>query len=318
MKQIWYYDLETLKDFFCGVFKCENDIRIFEISYRRNDIKELIEFLKTECSGLIGYNNINFDSQIIQYIWNNQYGSLTANKIAKFTTTVINSKWPIYNQNELIIPNLDIYKILHLDNKNRMVSLKWCQFMTDWPNVEDMPFNHNNSVTTDEQADLIIKYCINDVESTEHLTKLNLKEIDLRIKLSEKYNINFMNSSNSKIGSDLMLKLYCDKTEQDPKIVSKRRTERSYINCSDVIFPYIKFDSEPFQRVLDIFKRYIVQRTEESEETIKKKHITSTIHKNFKYDYGLGGIHGSLTNTIIKSEDSWLIIDADVALKWRN
>lgn len=75
MKKNWYYDLETLKDFFCGVFKQEDEIRIFEISYRRNDFKKLIEFLRDECSGLIGYNNINFDSQIIQYIWNNKFNS---------------------------------------------------------------------------------------------------------------------------------------------------------------------------------------------------------------------------------------------------
>lgn len=303
-KKNWFYDLETLRDFFCGVFKNGDDIRIFEISYRKNDIKELIEFLKHECQGLIGYNNISFDSQIIQYIWYKQQ-IITAEQIAQFAQKVINSQWPIFKEEDLIIPNLDIYKILHLDNKNRMVGLKWCQFMTDWPNVEDMPFNHNNKVVTDDQANLIIDYCINDVASTEYLVKKNEKEIELRIKLSEKYNINFMNCSNSKIGSELMLKLYCERTGKNPSVIRTMRTQRPFINCRDVIFPYIKFDCRAFQSVLDTY----------SELNIKgfTEFAYSVIHKNFKFDYGLGGIHGSLENTIINTEDDWLIIDADVA-----
>lgn len=119
-KKNWYYDLETLHDFFCGVFKNGNDIRIFELSFRKNEIPQLIEFLQKECAGLIGYNNINFDSQIIQYIWYHR-NNITANDISKFAQKVINSQWPIFKEHDLVIPNLDIYKILHLDNKNRMV-----------------------------------------------------------------------------------------------------------------------------------------------------------------------------------------------------
>lgn len=304
MKRNWYYDLETLHDFFCGVFKNNDDVRIFEISYRKNESEQLIKFLQEECLGLIGYNNMAFDSQIIQYIWYNRK-NITAQEIARFAQKVIESKWPIFKEKDLVIPNLDIYKILHLDNKNRMVGLKWCQFMIDWPNVEDMPFNHNNKVVTEDQANSIISYCINDVASTEYLVEKYMKEIDLRVKLSEKYQTNFMNSSNSKIGSDLMLKLYCKKTNKDPYIVRTMRTERSSVNCSTIIFPYIKFDSKPFQSVLEAYQNLTVYKGTEFSYSIRNKGI--------EYVYGLGGIHGSLENTIIKAEDDYIIIDADVA-----
>lgn len=182
MKRNWYYDLETLHDFFCGVFKNNDDTRIFEISYRKNESEQLIKFLQEECLGLIGYNNMAFDSQIIQYIWYNRK-NITAQEIARFAQKVIESKWPIFKEKDLVIPNLDIYKILHLDNKNRMVGLKWCQFMIDWPNVEDMPFNHNNKVVTEDQANSIISYCINDVASTAYLVEKYMKEVDLRLNL---------------------------------------------------------------------------------------------------------------------------------------
>ncbi len=320
IKRNWVYDLETLYDFFCGVFKYEEDIRVFEISYRRNDLPELIHFLKTEVLGLKGYNNISFDSQIIQYIWYNQ-NNVTANEIHRFANKVINNKWAIYKEQDLIIPNLDIYKILHLDNKNRMVGLKWCQYMLDWNNVEDMPINHNNAVADHDQANLIIQYCINDVTSTEHIFNKYPKEIELRVKLSEKYGINFMNASNSKIGSELMLKMYCERTNRNPNQVRTMRTERSSINCNTLIFPIVKFDCEPFQRVLEAYNKLVLKPQEEKEQekkNQKKKHVISVIHNNFKFDYGLGGVHGSLENSIVVADEGWLIIDADVALKWRN
>lgn len=316
MKKNWYYDLETLHDFFCAVFiSSDGDHRIFEISFRKNDIKELLKFLKEECLGLIGYNNLAFDSQIIQYIWYNSK-NITAKEISKFAQKVILSKWPIYSEKQILISNLDIYKILHLDNKNRMVSLKWCQFMIDWPNVEDMPIHHTKSINTDEESEMIISYCINDVQSTKALVEKYFKEIELRIKLSQKYQMNLMNASNSKIGSELMLKLYCKRTNKDPQEVRKMRTERSSIDCNTIIFPYIKFAQKPFQDVLEVFKNLKIEPNKEQEEenkTKKKKHITTTIYKGFQYDYGLGGIHGSLLNTIIEAKDDWVIIDADVA-----
>lgn len=188
--------------------------------------------------------------------------------------------------------------------------------MTDWPNVEDMPFNHNNNVVTDEQANMIIGYCINDVASTKYLVEKYMKEIELRVKLSEKYQTNFMNSSNSKIGSDLMLKLYCEKTKKDPRIVRTMRTERSEIDCNTIIFPYVKFDSESFQSVLKAFQSLKINVKHEQQEekaTKKKKHICTLKYNNFFYYYGLGGIHGSLENSIVESDSDYIIIDADVA-----
>lgn len=116
IKKVWVYDLETLPNFFCAVFKCKDDVRVFEISEWRNDWEVLNHFLKTEVEALKGYNNISFDNQIIEYIWNSEK---TAEQISAFSQKVIDSKYPIYNTSHLF--NLDIYKILHLDNKNRMV-----------------------------------------------------------------------------------------------------------------------------------------------------------------------------------------------------
>ncbi len=294
------YDLETLPNFFCAVFKSGDDIRIFEISNRKNDYEPLYMFLRTEVNALKGYNNLNFDSQIIEYIWDIER---TAYEICNFAQKTIDSEYPTYPDYKLKIFNLDIFRILHLDNKNRRVGLKWCQYMIDWDNIEDMPFYR--AVASEKEADQIIQYCINDVLSTEHLFNINRKEIELRINLGAKYNMNFLNASNSKIGSELMLKLYCNRTNRNPYEVRRLRTERDVIKLKEIIFPYIKFDSDEFSGLLRWFKDRVLFPQEKIEKSFN--------YKGFQFDYGLGGIHGSVHNKIVTIEDDEMLIDADVA-----
>ena len=41
--------------------------------------------------------------------------------------------------------------------------------LIDWENIIDMPLEHTTKIDKQEQLDLIIKYCINDVESTKEI-----------------------------------------------------------------------------------------------------------------------------------------------------
>lgn len=175
--------------------------------------------------------------------------------------------------------------------------------MTDWPTIEDMPFYR--AVQNREEADSIIKYCINDVNATEHLFNINKKEIELRINLSNKYNVNFLNASNSKIGSELMLKLYCEKTGRNSYDVRRLRTKRDKIYLKDIIFPYITFESDEFSGLLAWFKDKVVNNYDKIEKSVT--------FKGFQFDYGLGGIHGSVSNQIITIEEDEVLKDADVA-----
>lgn len=70
VRQNLVYDIECLKGFFCVVFEdfASDELTIFEISERQNDRKELIKFVKGK--GLMGFNNLAYDSQILQYIIN--------------------------------------------------------------------------------------------------------------------------------------------------------------------------------------------------------------------------------------------------------
>lgn len=305
IKRNWTYDIECLINFFCVCFKSGDDRIIFEISDRKNELVELKDFLEKQVRGLKGYNNLAYDSQLIE--WLTQQYRVTPYELYRFSQSVIDAQYPVFPEYKLTIPNLDIFKILHLDNKNRRVGLKWCEFMIDWHNIEDMPHPHYKPLTTDEEIDETIHYCWNDVDATEQLFIKYAKEIELRVNLSQRYNLNLMNASNSKIGSELMLKLYAKATNQKVYNLRKQGTERSSIVLRDIIFPYISFDSRAFSSVLEHFNNTTIIPYQEQDISY------SIIYKGLEYVYGLGGIHGSVNNKIITIDDDELLIDADVA-----
>ena len=305
MKRVWIYDLETLPGLFTATFidRDSDDSKIFILSKTINQIKQLIDFLHNEVKGLIGYNNLRFDAQVIEFILVNP--DCTADDICAYAQTLIddNQKIPDYPEWKLSIPNLDLFKINHFDNKNRRSSLKWIEFMLDLPNIEDMP--ERTTESDKDWTEKVFGYNYNDVVATKALLDKTKDMIELRKSLSKIYNMKMLNYSNSRIGSELLLKLYCKKTGLNPKEVRQMRTHRSVIKIEDIIFPYIYFNSEEFNYLLNTFKSTVITKD-------TKKFELSVVYKGFQFDYGMGGIHGSIHNKKITADDNYAIIDADV------
>ena len=48
-------------------------------------------------------------------------------------------------------------------------SLKWIHIVWTGDNMVDMPLPHDTNITTKQQLDMIVSYCINDVDSTKEI-----------------------------------------------------------------------------------------------------------------------------------------------------
>ena len=304
MKRVWCYDIECYSYVFLLVFIDINsdETRVFKVYKEIDEREQLKIFLKNEVSGLVSYNGLNYDSQLLEYIYRNP--DFTVQELRNYSDVIVNSenRFPDIPEWKLRIPHLDLYRIHHYDNANRRTSLKWLEYSMDMENIEDLPSDGDGNNWIEQ----VEAYCINDVLSTKELYKRSAKEILLRKELSQMYNLNFRNASNSKIGSELCLKLYCDATGKFKSDVKSLRTYRKEVACKDVIFDYIKFTSKEFNMVLDRFKSTIVTNMKGDIEF-------SQVYKGFQFDYGAGGIHGSVTNNVIRETDDWKIIDCDVS-----
>ena len=327
----WVYDLETLVNCFIGVFESytTTDRKVFIIHPTKNNLPELINFLSSlrkSKSWLFGYNNIAFDSQIIEYIFQNRSrllglsGADVAKEIYEYSQKVIKDSntgaFADYPEWKLSIPQLDIFKLNHWDNDAKRSSLKWIQYSMDWHNVEEMPYPHYKPVVGSDTLLSIIKYCINDVASTKAIFSLpDMREqIKLRATLSKEYGLKLHSASEPRISKEMFIHFLSKKLGRDRREIKDLRTKRDRVAIKDVILPYVKFKTPEFCNMLAWFKKLDLEIPEGKMEG--PKHTMK--YKGVPTDYGLGGLHGCTAPGIYESTDTHIIMSVDVASFYPN
>lgn len=320
----WIYDLETYPNIFTASFKHVNTGSriLFEISDRKNELVELVTFLQTlkdSNSRLVGFNNIGFDYPIIHYIIQH-YPYVDIDSIYHKAASIINTPWErrfdnIIWDNDRYIEQIDLFKIHHFDNEARRTSLKLLEFNMRSDSIEDLPFEPGTPLTI-EQIPVLITYNDHDVDETEKFYIKSLDQIELREDLSERYGRNFINHSDKKIGTEyFIMRLEQDMPGSCYMMIDGKRhprqTNRSYIDLGEVIFPYIKLRPE-FERVRQWLS---TQRIIETKGIFSE---LSAVVDGFKYDFGTGGIHGSVESQTIYTDDEYIIYDWDVASYYPN
>lgn len=312
-KKTWVYDIETLKNCFTytAVDKDSDQEVQFVIWKEQNDFIPFLQHLQS-CRGMIGFNNINFDYPVIHYIIQNRTklvektGDQIAKLIYKKAQSIISQEYSAVRENEVIIPQLDLFRIWHYDNRARMTGLKKLEIAMNFPNVQDMPYSHEHKVTEQYEVEQILDYNLNDVEATKLFYTKTIDKLELRKGLLRKYRLNCLNYPDSKIGEELMLKLYCQYTGKKESSVRRLRTHRKSIKFSDCIPSYIKFSTPEFQELLEYLRGIEVQE-------LKDSFKYSLDYNGFVFDLGVGGIHGCVKAGVYKETEDRIIVDADVA-----
>lgn len=302
-KTKWIYDLETYKNMFLACFYNidTKKWKIFEISKRTNQIKELKQFLKNVM--LIGFNNINFDYPVLHNTILSNNKNWTSEEIQEQAQKIIESKYSAIWDNQVKIPQLDLYKIWHYDNKNKATSLKWLEFAMRLENVQDLPYAPDHILSEDEM-DEIIDYCKNDVLATYKFFQKSLKHIELRDYYTRFEGINLMNASETKMAKDVFGKYLSKDLGIEYKELRKLRTEREEIHIKDIIFPYIEFKHKQNNKVLEYFKSILWKKD-------KTKLNYSIDYLNVKREFGEGGLHSFGKAGIYESNDEYMVYDLD-------
>lgn len=319
-KNHYVFDIETISNCFIACFEhyTGEEKKIFVVHKLRNDLPELLQFLqqlKQNKEWLIGFNSLAFDSQIIESMMRNKtilqqdpeaVAKAIYTKAQKTIDKSNNREFADYAEWQLSISQIDVFKLNHWDNPQRRSSLKWLQYAMDWPNVQEMPISHTQNITTMDEINLIIEYCINDVRSTKQLLHLSKPLVDVRSRIKNKYNLKCFSYSNTKMGSELLLKLYCKMTKQDKRKVKEFRTVREEIPIKDILFPYIQFQSLDMIGFHEMLKTKIIKNT-------KKDFKYVLDYKGYNFHYGAGGIHQCIQKGVYKADDRFIIKDLDVA-----
>ena len=312
----WGYDIETYPNVFTATFihaHTGTEIQ-FEISDRRNDYEPLVKFLyglKDTGARGVGFNNLGFDYPTLHKFLSNIQGDARA--IYNYAMTLIRSDDKFGSMvwdSDQLFPQLDLFKIHHFDNMARATSLKALEIAMRSRNVRDLPFPVGTILTSD-QIDVLLSYNAHDVRETLKFYVRSLEQIKFREQLTERYKRNFMNHNDTKIGKDYFIMeleaagVQC--YDRGPKGRVPRQTIRPQINLGDVVFPYVKFERPEFNRILDFFRTTTITQTKGTFAD-----LSATID-GFQFDFGTGGIHGSVPSQIVRSDETHQIVDIDVS-----
>jgi len=329
MKTHYVMDYETLSNCFVAVFedvKSEHQ-EVFVCHESKNDILEFVTFLERNITldeWHISFNGLGFDSQITEHILRNKdqliHGAADGEEVAKWIyqkaqETIQKSnrgEFAEFSPKNLSIRQVDVFKLNHWDNPAKRSSLKWIQFSMDWKNIIDMPIHHTTHIVA-EQIPEIIRYCINDVKSTKQIMFLSKDQIDLRRSLTHEYNIDLFSASEPRISKELFLHFLSKQTGIKKWDLRNMRTHRPKITVSDIILPYIKFETATFQRLLSKFNEVVIFPNE-----TKGGFKYSVQYKGIKTDFGLGGVHGARESKVYESSSDMVIMSSDVVSFYPN
>lgn len=333
-KIVYVYDIEVFQNIFhCSVKNTEtNGIYKFEISERKNQLRELVKFFKQVDKYITwgdyyttniniptniifcGYNNLHYDNPIINYIIEYE-DKLMQYNIPTICSSIFNLSKTITASSE---DNIDAWKhwkyqiwfdtfdILTMLYSNKLrVGLKEIQVTMQYPNVQEFVCDWTKPLPL-EDFDSMIDYNINDIESTSELLNRCKKDVDLRIAIEDEYGVRVLSKDGVNIGMKILTQKYLEKTGLTWWDIKDLRSPMSVIPLKDVILPFIKYDSPILQKVLEDMKNQIVSPG-------RKGYENKFVFNNLRYSVGVGGIHSVNSPEIIIPRDDEMLIDIDVA-----
>ena len=318
-KIVHVYDIECFPNVFHCCVKDTDSGRLykFEISERRNQLEELVDFFyyNNNDKMLCGYNNHHYDDVIVNYIICYYYKMLQL-PYWEICRSLFNLSQYIVEDKEESRERLKKWKYAHyfysMDlltmqfSQKLRVGLKTMQVTMHYKNVYEYEGDFTKPLPKNE-IDTMIAYNINDVESTTELLHRLQDQIDLRLFIEKEHGIDCLSMDSVKMAETFLLEKYSERSGIPKNVIKEMRSPMDYIPLKDVILPFISFKHPKLQAVLEDMKKQIVYSKE------RKSYENKFVISNVVYSVGVGGIHSIHTPKIFLPKDDEYIGHSDVA-----
>lgn len=311
------YDIEVFPNtFHCVLLNTDNEeLYKFEISERKNQIRELVQFFTNPKYLLCGYNNKHYDDVIINYIID-YIDTMLCKSVYDVTLSLFNLSQTIINLEDGNISKIKKWKYANyfesmdlltmMFSSKLRVGLKSMQITMQYQNVQEYSGDFGSFLPKDK-IDEMISYNINDVKSTyslfNHLVKNG--DIDLRLFIEQEYGFNALSMDSVKFGETLIAKKVCEELHINKRQLEQMRSPMDNIPLKDVILPFIRYKNPKFQEALEDMKKQVVssKNKKPGEKNYENKFVVSGV----RYSIGVGGIHSLNEPRIyVPKEDEYL------------
>ena len=336
------YDLETPEYCFLASFYnvTEDKFYDFPINKFENTLYKLINFIEKNIDfTFVGYNNLKFDNQVLNYIlknyenWYNLSNIEVSKKISKFASNEIeNSNYniqPTYSEKEIPFNFLDLPCIWHFFNENKRVSLKQLEFEMRSENIENLEFELDKDFTYEEiyGKNGIIDYCHNDVINTFKFFEITLgntekklykgkNKISDRKAMFEEFGLNCWNWDDVKIGAEWNKKDYLEKTKAKKEDLKPKKIIHYYGKKFGTFFPKtVSFENPELKKFLNDLSNHYILKPKKGK---KKQEFKFKFNKELTSTIALGGIHSNEKGRFLKPKSNELYIQLDIGSQYPN
>lgn len=365
-------DIEVYAELFCAVFTDHdtNNTIVFEVTHRRNDLIKFVNFYTKCVKWNITFNGNNYDNLVCNWICDPENLALFYNgrfyntlsyiheciyKVSQvclnrekdpytFDAVFTKEKWQL--KYRFPFYSIDVFLFWSQGIRKQMkLSLKSSAFMLN-ENVMETPVRFDKLNLTSNEIHSIIYYCVNDTLVLKKMAQKLSLEINLRLTLYQKYDLDCLSWDIPKISRNLLVKKYVEST------FDFRETEawQNYW-CRTPITEnnQAKFNSawhRAFKKELKSFKEKRKGRHKQDwsmKDILPKfdfkipefqKLYSSLLHsgqsfshydtvKNsdgtvIRISWGVGGIHAVNDNEYYEQTPNWLLIDSDATSLYPN
>lgn len=332
-KTVYVYDIEVFQNVFhCTAKNTETgQYYKFEISCRKNELKQLVDFFYTIRNNsyswndiyttdiqfntnkiFAGYNNLHYDNAIINYIIS-YYDKMINMNYLRICDSLYNLSKIITTSNDIsawkrwkYAVNFETFDILTMLYSQKLrVGLKEIQVTMQYKNVLEFAHDWTKPLDTD-LIDEMIEYNINDVDSTEALLNKCKDKVELRIAIEDEYGVRVLSKDGVNIGMKILTQKYLEKTGLTWWDIKDLRSPADVIALNEVILPFIEYRDPILKNVLSDMKNQIVSPG-------RKGYENKFVFRGLRYSVGVGGIHSVNNPEIIIPKEDEMLIDIDVA-----
>ena len=336
----YIHDTESFPDFWCTTIKAykTDEVYVYEISKRRNDLNAIAKFYKNFRCKLISFNGKHYDNYLVNYIVANhrKLSSMSADEVAN----------QLYNVSKSVVYDLEGYKRYKYGHKwtdvdlfffwsnlirmSKNLSLKTIAIALNYDEIQELPYPPNKPLESYEKFDEVIRYNKrNDIGVTEKLCLFfeQQGEMELRKFVTKQFHINPWSLDGVNIGSEI-LKYYYKQAHPDHDF--NKQTFRKSIKLKHVLLDNYDFvehtygfttKSKPNSKerkmvfnspysALIFLEDLVIKDTKSLSYSI---HFENPDGSTLISDYGSGGIHGLGFTGVLEADDKHKIIDIDVS-----
>jgi hypothetical protein len=329
-----FADIEVAHEFFYVGFKRQTDgLRIgFELSRRTDgwDHERVRRILLANT--IVGYNSDGYDIPLIWYAID-----LSRQKVPQATIlrniksksdAIITSKmphWEVARFLDVVIPRrcdtIDLKEPQPNGQQTKpgesggavFTSLKTLNGRLHGKRMQDLPFDPEARLT-DEQMDATIDYCLtSDLDATENLFVALKEPLELRVALGKEYDEDFRSKSDSQIGETIVRK----RVEQITKTKLKKVETPPGTTFHYPVPAFMKFDTPALQEILERIRgvEFVVGADGKTVTPTWLKEIEVTIGSTV-YSMGTGGLHSTEKSRVARSDEDYVLVDADVTSQY--